>query len=207
MHIRDERTVKAQAVSGLWLAAKAVMGIFIAMVLVRGFALLRSLGDSRPDSPSGRNVLIWGTCFLAALAIVILAAVRWLNSPARIIRISDSFYLPVRSLEVAGQWYRDKLGLKNVAPHDDDEPGATAALALEKESGVLTLGLIDPGKAGADEAGPSVPTLYARNINKAREWLGSRGVATGPIRSDSQRTRYFEFRDLDGNLLEVSEEP
>lgn len=206
MNIRDSRTVKAQVVSGLWLAVKIVLG-FLTVTALIGWELLRRPGGAHPDSPIGRHPFIFGMWFVAAITILIVAVVRWLKSPANIMRIPGSIFLPVRNLDAASEWYRDKMGCHDVAPYEKDEPGATAALALEKESGVLTLGVIDPRKPGTDVAEPSVPTLYAGNINKAREWLVSRGVAASPVARDQQRTQYFEFRDLDGNLLEVSEEP
>jgi catechol 2,3-dioxygenase-like lactoylglutathione lyase family enzyme len=206
MNIRDSRTVKAQAISGLWLAVSALAGFFTVIGLIMGWELLRRPGI-RPDSPAGRHPLIFAICFVAAITVLIVAGARWLKNPARIMRIPGSIYLPVRNLELAATWYRDNLGLHDAVLDEDDEPGATIALALEKESGVVTLGMIDPQKPGTDVAEPSVPTLYTGNINKAREWLVSRGVAASPVLRDRQHTQHFEFRDLDGNLLEVSEEP
>jgi len=49
--------------------------------------------------------------------------------------------------------------------------------------------------------------LYASDVKKAREVLSSRGVNVGDIQEDRQGTHYFEMRDLEGNLIEVSEEP
>jgi hypothetical protein len=34
-----------------------------------------------------------------------------------------------------------------------------------------------------------------------------RGVNVGPIETDRQGTRYFAMQDLEGNAIEVSEEP
>ena len=52
----------------------------------------------------------------------------------------------------------------------------------------------------------TAPILYAANIRKAREVLGSRGENVGEIQ-DRQGTCYFEMRDLEGSMIEVSEEP
>jgi hypothetical protein len=49
--------------------------------------------------------------------------------------------------------------------------------------------------------------LYTGAIKKAREWLSSRGVTVGAIEKDRQGTQYFEVRDLEGNVIEVAEEP
>jgi hypothetical protein len=45
------------------------------------------------------------------------------------------------------------------------------------------------------------------NIRKAREVLGFRGVNVGEIQEDRQGTHHFEMRDLEGNVIDVSEEP
>jgi hypothetical protein len=49
--------------------------------------------------------------------------------------------------------------------------------------------------------------LYASNIKKAREVLWFWGVNVGEIQEDRQGTHYFEMRDLEGSVIEVSEEP
>jgi catechol 2,3-dioxygenase-like lactoylglutathione lyase family enzyme len=207
MHIRDGRTAKAQAVSGLWLAATGLAGFFTVIALVTGWQLLRRPGGVRLESPVGRHPFIFGILFVASTTVLVVAVARWLKSAAHVLRVPGSMYLPVHNLEAASAWYRDTLGFFDALPDEDDEPGATVALVLVREGGVLTLRVIDPQKPGTDAAEPSVPTLYARNINKAREWLVSRGVAASPMQRDRQHTQYFEFRDLDGNLLEVSEDP
>jgi hypothetical protein len=37
--------------------------------------------------------------------------------------------------------------------------------------------------------------------------LNSHGVKVGDIEQDGQGTRHFEMRDLEGNTVEISEEP
>jgi hypothetical protein len=37
--------------------------------------------------------------------------------------------------------------------------------------------------------------------------LSSRGVSISPVDSDRQGTRYFVMRDLEGNEIDVTEEP
>jgi hypothetical protein len=49
--------------------------------------------------------------------------------------------------------------------------------------------------------------LYTSNIKKAKELLSARGVSAGEIQQDAQGTHYFELRDLEGNAIEVTEEP
>ena len=49
--------------------------------------------------------------------------------------------------------------------------------------------------------------LYTGAIEKAREWLSSHSVNVGSLEEDRQGTHYFEMRDLEGNVIEVAEEP
>ena len=47
------------------------------------------------------------------------------------------------------------------------------------------------------------PMLFAPNLQKAHDWLANRGIAVGPITSDSGGNQLFQFDDLDGNSIEV----
>ena len=122
-----------------------------------------------------------------------------------IFRIVDPIYIPVRDLEKSTRWYGEKLdchemkGIKN-------EPG-TIIFQTDPEEGTLIIGLPDDKNPASFEASPAVPTLFTDHIEKAHSLLNSRGVAPGAVQRDRQGTRYFEIRDLDGNLLEISEEP
>jgi hypothetical protein len=49
--------------------------------------------------------------------------------------------------------------------------------------------------------------LYNSRLEKARKYLTLQGVNIGEIQRDGQGTRFFEMHDLDGNLIEISEEP
>jgi hypothetical protein len=49
--------------------------------------------------------------------------------------------------------------------------------------------------------------LYTSRIEKAREYLTSRGVFVGEIQQDRQGTHFFEMRDLENNVIEICEEP
>jgi hypothetical protein len=49
--------------------------------------------------------------------------------------------------------------------------------------------------------------LYTSKLKKAREFLISCGVNVGEIQQDRQGTHYFEMRDPEGNVVEISEEP
>ena len=122
-----------------------------------------------------------------------------------ILRFSEPISVPVHDLEIAKRWYCEKLDFKEM-PALEDDPGAIA-LQHEPGEGILILGLPDEKNPGSLEPSPAVPTLFTDKIEKARNLLNSRGVACGPVQRDRQGTHYFEIRDADGNLLEISEEP
>jgi len=49
--------------------------------------------------------------------------------------------------------------------------------------------------------------FYAKNLEKAHQWLIHRGVAAQPVTADSGGNRFFRFEDLEGNAIEVCVEP
>ena len=124
-----------------------------------------------------------------------------LNPIMSLLAIADSFYIGVLDLRAATSWYIEKLGLQKVPVELDDAEGCVALGFSKKDQTAIVLG---PRGKPTDEA---TPMLYASDVKKAREVLSSRGVNVGDIQQDRQGTQYFEMRDLEGNLIEVSEEP
>jgi catechol 2,3-dioxygenase-like lactoylglutathione lyase family enzyme len=122
-----------------------------------------------------------------------------------VFRIDDPIFIPVKDLERARLWYREKLGCRDL-PFLQTEPG-TVTFWLENDCGILRIFLPDPKVPGTREPDPYVGMISTHNIKKAHRLLESRGVVVGPIRNDRQGTHYFEFHDADENLLEISEEP
>jgi len=118
-----------------------------------------------------------------------------------LLTIADSFYIGVLDLSAATAWYIEKLGLQNVPVEMDDGEGCVALGFSKKDETAIYL-----GPRGKPTDG-TTPMLYASNVKKAREVVGSRGVNVGDIQEDRQGTHYFQMRDLEGNLIEVSEEP
>jgi hypothetical protein len=119
-----------------------------------------------------------------------------------LLTIADSFYIGVQNIESATSWYIEKLGLQRV-PAEMDDPEGCVALGFSKKDQTC-IAVLGPQGKSTDE---TTPMLYASNIGKAREFLGSRGVNVGEIQEDRQGTHYFEMRDMEGNVIEVSEEP
>ena len=118
-----------------------------------------------------------------------------------LLSIADSFYIGVLDLTAATAWYIEKLGLQKVPVEMDDAEGCVALGFSKKDQIAIAL-----GPRGKPIDG-TTPMLYASNVQKARDALSSRGVNVGDIQQDRQGTHYFEMRDLEGNLIEVSEEP
>jgi hypothetical protein len=118
-----------------------------------------------------------------------------------LLAIADSFYIGVLDLTAATSWYIEKLGLQKVPVEMDDAEGFVALGFSKRDQTAICL-----GPRGRPTDGTS-PMLYAGNVIKAREVLSSRGVKVGDVQEDRQGTQYFEMRDLEGNLIEVSEEP
>lgn len=119
-----------------------------------------------------------------------------------LLTIADSFYVGVQNIESSTSWYIEKLGLQKV-PAEMDDPEGCVALGFSKKDQPC-LAVLGPRDEPTDG---TTPMLYASNIKKAREVLGSRGVNVGEIQEDRQGTHYFEMRDLEGSVFEVSEEP
>lgn len=117
-----------------------------------------------------------------------------------LLRIADSMYIGVLDPTSASAWYIDKLGLQQVVSTEEEE-GCISLAFSNKDITAITLGPRDRA------TGEENPMLYASKIEKARDKLISRGVSVGPIEEDRQGIHYFVIRDLDGNQIEITEEP
>jgi len=115
--------------------------------------------------------------------------------------IADSFYVGVRDLASSTSWYVEKLGLRETDVELDEGEGCTTLTFPKEAPATIVLG---PPKKASDTA---TRIFYTGAIEKAHGWLNSRAVSVGPIMTDRQGTRYFAMQDLEGNPLEVSEEP
>jgi hypothetical protein len=118
-----------------------------------------------------------------------------------LIWVADSFYVGVHDVAAASSWYMEKLGLKRAEVELDEGEGCVTLVFPKEIPAPIIL-----GPSGSPPDG-TTRMLYASNIKKAQEWLTSRGVDAGAIEEDRQGTHYFEMKDLEGNVIEVSEEP
>jgi len=111
-----------------------------------------------------------------------------------------SNYVGVHDLAGATHWYMQKLGLRKIRVELDD-PKECVALGFSKDEYAFTLG---PRNRPGDETNP---LLYTSNAKKAREHLNALGIPVGEMQRDRTNTYFFEMRDLEGNVIEISEEP
>ena len=113
-------------------------------------------------------------------------------------------YISVTVVDVAAteRWYSEKLGLDYSSTEVEE---ASAVPGYFKEDPKIYLCDIAANqRAGVQPARP--PILSAKKVEVAHEYLASRGVAHGPLRSDSGGNRFFRFRDLEGNEVEVCQD-
>ena len=114
--------------------------------------------------------------------------------------ISSNEGIDVRNLSAARDWYKAKLGLKDMTSEWEDDSGRPFAdLGFSGDGEFLRLVQLPTG--GSPQTGHVI--LFARNLEKAHQWLAGRGVIIEPITADSGENHFFLFRDLDGNAIEV----
>ena len=118
-----------------------------------------------------------------------------------LLSVADSFYVGVHDIGTATYWYIEKLGLKKTTVEIDEAEGCVGLIFPKEFPAAIVL-----GPPGAPSEG-ATRMLYTGAIDKAREWLITRGVKVSAIEKDRQGTQYFELRDLEGNVIEVAEEP
>ena len=115
---------------------------------------------------------------------------------------ADGVYISSTAPDRIADWYREKLGCpKPRKGHDDVQ-----------EVLILSLGSSDPNSGiwiGREPRPPDIPAplIYANDIERAHKTLTERGVNVTAIETDRQGSRYFELRDPEGNVVEISEEP
>lgn len=109
----------------------------------------------------------------------------------------DTVFLKVKDFDKAIDWYTTVLGFSVRWVHQD---GGYAALNI----GETPLTLV---KAGEGEELPKKSPIsfnfYSPNIEAAHAHLIENNVEVEPINSESDGVKWFRFKDLEGNSLEV----
>jgi hypothetical protein len=106
----------------------------------------------------------------------------------------------VQHLQTATSWYIDKLPVRKLTVEVDD-CDECIALGFSGEGTAIILG---PRGKPTEKSGS---LLYTSKLRRARELLAWRGVQSTEVRQDRQGTHHFKIRDLEGNVIEISEEP
>jgi hypothetical protein len=123
---------------------------------------------------------------------------------------SDSVTLAYSNLEAARHWWINAFDCKVADVPADWDCQLPSDLALQL-SGHDALAILLSSRAEVDQAGFADPSsvssvIFCGNLNKGHDHLTSRRVLTGPIR-DGGNKQFFEVRDTEGNLIEISKEP
>jgi catechol 2,3-dioxygenase-like lactoylglutathione lyase family enzyme len=112
----------------------------------------------------------------------------------------DTVLLRVQNLESAAEWYTHVLGFKPVYTAPEER---LIVLAVGTETS-LTLHKQGSTSATVTHQIPRCyPIFYTPDIEAAHERLRAIGVEVQPISGKEGETRWFAFRDGEGNYLEM----
>jgi catechol 2,3-dioxygenase-like lactoylglutathione lyase family enzyme len=117
----------------------------------------------------------------------------------KILTEPDYVSVDVVNIDAARQWYEERLGL-NYSSSKVEEADVVLGYS-EKDPRVYLCRVVGNKRPNAQPGHPQI--LLTTRLDTAHEFLASRGVDTGPIQTDSGGNRFFRFRDLEGNELEV----
>ena len=118
--------------------------------------------------------------------------------------IADNCAVDVRNLAAACDWYKEKLGFHEADTDREEDSGRPFKdLCISSDDTFLSLVELEPGAFPERQH----VIFYAKNLEKAHQWLTGRGVAVQPATADSGGNRFFKFQDLEGNAIEVCVEP
>ena len=118
--------------------------------------------------------------------------------------IADNCAVDVRNLAAACDWYKENLGFHEADTDREEDSGRPFKdLCISSDDTFLSLVELEPGAFPERQH----VIFYAKNLEKAHQWLTGRGVAVQPATADSGGNRFFKFQDLEGNAIEVCVEP
>lgn len=118
--------------------------------------------------------------------------------------ITENCAIDVRDLAASRQWYMQKLGLRESHARESDDSGRPFA-DLFAFSDEACISLVELPSGAPPEKRHVI--FFAKKPENAREWIMQRGISVEPIIQDSGGNRFFRFRDLEGNFIEVCLEP
>ena len=118
--------------------------------------------------------------------------------------IADNCAVDVRSLAAVRDWYKEKLGFHEADTDRKEDSGRPFTdLCISSDDTFLSLVELERGTSPDRQH----VIFYAKNLEKAHQWLIDRGVTVQPATADSGGNRFFQFQDLEGNTIEVCVEP
>ena len=115
----------------------------------------------------------------------------------------DNISVGVRDVSKAIAWYQEKLGLR-LSPHKFEGCDALLVFTKDDQTG-LALVAIPFGKTEANVE--DHPILFSKKLEACREQFASSGIQVGPVQRDSGGNSFFQFHDVEGNIIEVCVEP
>jgi catechol 2,3-dioxygenase-like lactoylglutathione lyase family enzyme len=115
----------------------------------------------------------------------------------------DNVSVGVRNIDRATAWYQEKLGLR-LTPLKSEDFSAFLAFAKNDDIGVALVA-IPAGQTEANVA--SHPILFTKKIEACRKDFASRGIQVRPLQRDSGGNSFFQFSDVEDNIIEVCVEP
>jgi len=118
--------------------------------------------------------------------------------------ILDNCVIEVRNLGTARDWYKKTLGLREASGEREADSGLPF-VDLRVSNDDTSLTLVEREAAASTQSEHVI--FFAKNLEKARQWLIERGVNVEAVARDSGGNRFFRFQDLEGNAIEVCVEP
>ena len=115
----------------------------------------------------------------------------------------DNISVGVTDLDRAVVWYQEKLGLR-LTPLTSEDFDAFLGLAKEDEIGIALV-VIPAGQTTVNVE--RHPILFTKSLEACRDQFASRGIQVGPLQRDSGGNSFFQFQDVEGNVIEVCIEP
>ena len=106
----------------------------------------------------------------------------------------------VTDLEASVKWYKDKLGLVLESKYDTPSWRQFSIPDIERFAIGLNL-------SNSVEVGSTVSTFVVKDIVAARQSLIEKGVEVGPITDVGHGVQLSVFKDIDGNLLGLRQNP
>jgi catechol 2,3-dioxygenase-like lactoylglutathione lyase family enzyme len=109
-----------------------------------------------------------------------------------------------KNIDRAVAWYCEKLGL-SIKPGKSCD--GEEYLGYQEEDKVLVV-LIQIPDDRSETAGLSRhPILFTKEIEKVHARFVSKGVVVWPVQNDSGGNLFFQFKDSEGNIIEMCLEP